>query len=71
MGMFDPDLSEFPRSWAVCWAVLSIAAALGTAEAGGLGASGQERGCPGLLVSKLVDHWPPSVAETLLPSLAQ
>lgn len=32
-----------------------------------MGAVGQERGCPALLVSKLVDHWTLSLAETLLP----
>lgn len=41
--------------------------ARGTGEAGWVGAVGQERGCPALLVSKLVDHWTLSLAETLLP----
>lgn len=45
----------------------SCTLAPGTGEAGWAGAAGQERVDSALLVSKLVDHWPRSLAEILLP----
>lgn len=66
-GVFDPGLSEFSLIVNCVLGPCTTAAALGTGEAGYSGAAGREGGCLGLLVSKLVDHWPLSLADTPLP----
>jgi len=66
VGMFDPGLSEFPPIMGCLLGPFLYKLPLGAGEAGWTGAAGQERGCLGFLLSKLVDHWPLSLADTLL-----